>query len=75
MHTAIKHSMIFSPLLLIVKASELAMFPNAIPHLTLIAIFQHDTYKCTLEKCSENNSKDLPKDPEIQTLNCPSILK
>lgn len=57
------------------KGSELAMFPNGIPHLTLLAVIQHDTYKCTLKKCSVNNTRDLAKDPEIQTLNCPSILK
>lgn len=67
--------MIFFPVLLIGKGSELAMFPNAIPHLTLLAIIQRDSYKCTLQKCSVNNSRDLPKDPEIQTLNCQFILK
>lgn len=75
MHTAIKHSVIFFPVLLIVKSSELAMFPNAISVLTLLAIIQHDTYKYTLQKCSVNNSRDLPKDPEIQTQIFPSILK
>lgn len=72
MHTALKHSIqFFFPVLLIVKSSELAMFPNAMQHLTLLAAIQQDTYKCTLQKCSAN-SRDLPKDPEIQTSNSTS---
>lgn len=42
MHTVIKHPASFFPVLLIMKSSELAMFQNAMPRLTLLAIIQQD---------------------------------